>query len=92
MTQQKTKSPQTPPKKSGPLKTVLWDFPWILIGLLLASLFFSLVIEYFGIAFFWPEQGERHSQQVMITESGWLSKEFTRSLLYQSPLLRSISG
>ncbi|MGV8003732.1 TIGR03747 family integrating conjugative element membrane protein [Photorhabdus temperata subsp. temperata] len=85
MAQAKTESPQTPPKKSGLLKTVLWDFPWMLIGLLLASLFFSLVIEYFGIAFFWPEQGERHSQQVMITESGWLSKEFTRSLLLSEP-------
>ncbi|NRN30706.1 TIGR03747 family integrating conjugative element membrane protein [Photorhabdus heterorhabditis] len=85
MAQGKTESPQTPPKKSGPLKTVLWDFPWMLIGLLLASLFFSLVIEYFGIAFFWPEQGERHSQQVMIMESGWLSKEFTRSLLLSEP-------
>ncbi|MQL50314.1 TIGR03747 family integrating conjugative element membrane protein [Photorhabdus khanii] len=85
MAQAKTELPQTPPKKSGPLKTVLWDFPWMLIGLLLASLLFSLVIEYFGIAFFWPEQGETHSQQVMITESGWLSKEFTRSLLLSEP-------
>ncbi len=70
MTQQKAKSPQMPPKKSGPSKTALWDLPWMLIGFLLVSLFFSLVVEYLGIAFFWPEQGERHSQQVMITESG----------------------
>ncbi|OWO79750.1 integrating conjugative element membrane protein [Photorhabdus luminescens] len=88
MTQQNTKSPQMPPKKSGPLKTVLWDMPWMLISFLLVSLFFSLIVEYLGIAFFWPEQGERHSQQVMITESGWLSKEFTRSLLLSEPAIK----
>lgn len=30
-----------------------------------ASLFFSLVMECIGIAFFWPEQGAAHSQQMM---------------------------
>ncbi|HFO6221698.1 TPA: TIGR03747 family integrating conjugative element membrane protein, partial [Escherichia coli] len=40
---------------------------------------------YIGIAFFWPEQGAAHSEAVMKTELGWLSSEFTRSLLLSTP-------
>jgi len=46
---------------------------------------FNLVMEYVDIAFFWPEQGAAHSQQVMQIESGYLSTEFTRSLLLSQP-------
>lgn len=41
------------PKEHGFLFNLLWEWPWKLIGMLLASLFFSLVMEYIGIAFFW---------------------------------------
>lgn len=71
------------PKEHGFLFNVLWG--WKLIGMLLASLFFSLVMEYIGIAFFWPDQGAAHSQQVMQIESGYLSTEFTRSLMLSQP-------
>jgi integrating conjugative element membrane protein (TIGR03747 family) len=47
----------------------------------------SLLVEYVGIAFFWPEQGAKHSEAVMNTELGWLSSEFTRSLLLSTPSL-----
>ena len=73
------------PKEHGFLFNLLWGWPWKLIGMLLASLFFSLIMEYIGIAFFWPEQGAAHSQQVMQIESGYLSTEFTRSLLLSQP-------
>ena len=52
-----------------------------LVGMLLVSLIFSLIVEYVGIAFFWPEEGALHSKAVMETESRYFSEEFTRSLL-----------
>lgn len=56
-----------------------------LVGVVLSSLLLSLLIEYIGIAFFWPEAGAAHSEAVMNTELGWLSTEFTRSLLLSEP-------
>ncbi len=55
------------------------------VGVVLSSLLLSLLIEYIGIAFFWPEAGAAHSEAVMNTELGWLSTEFTRSLLLSEP-------
>ncbi|WP_127958577.1 TIGR03747 family integrating conjugative element membrane protein [Serratia microhaemolytica] len=77
--------PPQPEKKHGLLYNLLWAWPWALLGMLLASLLLSLVIEYIGIAFFWPELGSKHSETVMSTELGWLSREFTRSLLLSDP-------
>ena len=75
-----------PPKPHGLLMTVLWDMPWRIVGMLLVSLLFSLIVEYIGIAFFWPEQGAEHSRAVMVTESGYFSEGFTRSLLLSAPV------
>ncbi|MBD1225989.1 TIGR03747 family integrating conjugative element membrane protein [Xenorhabdus griffiniae] len=74
-----------PVKEPGVFAKVLWHFPLNLIGMLLASLLFSCIIEWIGIAFFWSEQGAEHSRQVMLTEGGYLSSEFTRSLFMSSP-------
>ncbi|MGP1065276.1 TIGR03747 family integrating conjugative element membrane protein [Serratia sp. CY56810] len=73
------------PRKHGLLYNLLWGWPWMLIGMFFASLFVSLVIEYVGMAFFWPELGASHSEAVMNTELGYLSSEFTRSLLLSEP-------
>lgn len=58
-----------------------------LVGMLLVSLIFSLIVEYVGIAFFWPEEGALHSKAVMETESRYFSEEFTRSLLLSDPVV-----
>lgn len=71
----------SPPRQHGLLWNLLWGWPWMLVGILFSSLLLSLLVEYIGIAFFWPEQGAAHSEAVMKTELGWLSSEFTRSLL-----------
>ncbi|HAN6049449.1 TPA: TIGR03747 family integrating conjugative element membrane protein [Escherichia coli] len=55
------------------------------MGLILSSLLLSLLIEYAGMTFFWSEEGAAHSRAVMNTELGWLSTEFTRSLLLSAP-------
>ena len=87
MSQAVNNQPQQPAqsRKHGLLYNVLWGWPWTLIGMFFASLFVSLVIEYVGMAFFWSELGASHSKTVMDTELGYLSSEFTRSLLLSEP-------
>src|SRR5690606_13066064 len=63
----------------------LFSLPGKVIGLLLVSLLCSLLIEYAGMLWFWPEQGWRHSQDMLHAELGWLSEQFQRSLLLQNP-------
>ncbi|HFO4497254.1 TPA: TIGR03747 family integrating conjugative element membrane protein [Escherichia coli] len=74
-----------PPRRHGLLYNLLWGWPWALAGMVLSSLLLSLLVEYVGITFFWPGQGAGHSEAVMNTELGWLSSEFTRSLLLSTP-------
>ncbi|CDG22260.1 conserved hypothetical protein [Xenorhabdus poinarii G6] len=74
-----------PPRKHGLLYRVLWEWPWQLIGFMAMSWLFSLLLEYLGMAFFWPEQGATHSQNMMKAELNYLSSEFTRSLLLSEP-------
>ncbi|SFU54769.1 TIGR03747 family integrating conjugative element membrane protein [Xenorhabdus koppenhoeferi] len=76
-----SRQPSQPPRKHGLLYRLLWEWPWQLIGFMVMSWLFSLLLEYLGMAFFWPEQGATHSQNMMKTELQFLSTEFTRSLL-----------
>ncbi|WP_426576179.1 TIGR03747 family integrating conjugative element membrane protein [Xenorhabdus stockiae] len=74
-----------PPRKHGLLYRVLWEWPWQLIGFIVMSWLFSLLLEYLGMTFFWPDEGAAHSQTMMKTELQFLSTEFTRSLLLSEP-------
>lgn len=56
-----------------------------LFGLLFASLIFSIVLEFVGMLWFWPEQGWHHSHAMWLSELGWLSNHFKNSLLVQEP-------
>ncbi|APO83327.1 TIGR03747 family integrating conjugative element membrane protein [Pseudomonas sp. GD03817] len=56
-----------------------------LLGLLFAALVFSIVLEFAGMLWFWPEQGWHHSHAMWQTELGWLSSHFKSSLLVQEP-------
>ncbi len=56
-----------------------------IIGLLIASLLFSILIEFAGLLLFWGDQGWRHSQAMLSSELGWLSEHFTSSLILQQP-------
>ncbi|HEN3613543.1 TIGR03747 family integrating conjugative element membrane protein [Yersinia bercovieri] len=75
-----------PPKQPGLFITLFWLLPWKIIGILLASLLVSLLIEYAGMTFIWVGEGAEHSRQVMLTESGYLSAGFTRSLMLSEPV------
>ena len=55
------------------------------IGLLIASLLFSILIEFAGLLMFWGDQGWRHSQAMLANELGWLSEHFKYSLILQQP-------
>lgn len=56
-----------------------------IIGLLIASLLFSILIEFAGLLLFWSDQGWRHSQAMLTNELGWLSEHFKSSLIIQQP-------
>ena len=56
-----------------------------IIGLLVASLLFSILIEFAGLLLFWSDQGWRHSQAMLSSELGWLSEHFKASLIIQQP-------
>ena len=55
------------------------------IGLLIASLLFSILIEFAGLLLFWSDQGWRHSQAMLNSELGWLSEHFKASLILRQP-------
>jgi len=56
-----------------------------IIGLLIVSLLFSILIEWAGLLLFWGEQGWRHSEVMLTNELGWLSEHFKYSLILQQP-------
>jgi integrating conjugative element membrane protein (TIGR03747 family) len=59
--------------------------PFRLLGVLIGSLLFSIVVECVGMHLFWKDQGWRHSQQMLQYELGHLSNHFTRSVVVQEP-------
>ncbi|MCC8382063.1 TIGR03747 family integrating conjugative element membrane protein [Xenorhabdus sp. PB30.3] len=80
-----SRQPAQPPRRHGLLYRALWEWPWQLIGFIVMSWLFSLLLEYLGMIFFWPDEGAAHSQTMMKTELQFLSTEFTRSLLLSEP-------
>jgi integrating conjugative element membrane protein (TIGR03747 family) len=54
------------------------------IGLLVA-LMFSIVLEWVGLVFWWPQQGAEHSRNMLIAEIGYLNADFRQSLMSANP-------
>ena len=52
---------------------------------LLVSLLFSIVVECLGIAFWWPEAGLEHSQQMLSQEIEYLDRDFRQSIVSADP-------
>lgn len=52
--------------------------------LLVIALVFSIIIEWVGITFFWPDQGADHSARMLVTELGFLSRDFSEGLMNSS--------
>lgn len=52
---------------------------------LLAALLFSLVAEWVGMTWIWPDEGIQHSRQMLEREIGYLNADFRQSLLTSDP-------
>lgn len=52
--------------------------------LLVVALVFSIVIEWIGILFFWPDLGAAHSARMLVTELEFLNRDFTEGVLNSS--------
>ena len=82
--------PPTVPPRRG--LAALLSLPGKILGLLLVSLLGSLLLEYAGMLWFWPEQGWRHSQAMLQAELGWLDGPFRQSLLLQDPAASTLAA
>jgi len=82
-----TSAPNTPPQPIQHPGLIVSGIALVLriIGLLIASLLFSILIEFAGLLLFWSDQGWRHSQAMLNSELGWLSEHFKASLILQQP-------
>jgi integrating conjugative element membrane protein (TIGR03747 family) len=67
------------------LITGVITLPFRFVGVLLGSLFLSIVIECVGMHLFWGDQGWRHAQGMLDYELTQLSQHFTRSAVVQEP-------
>ena len=56
-----------------------------LVSVLLLALFFSIIAEWIGMAFFWPEEGSQHSQDMLHAEINFLNDDFKKSIITSSP-------
>lgn len=79
-----TSHPAHPTEKPGLIGRTL-SFISQAVGLLIISLLCSIVMEWIGIAYFWPEQGWRHAEQMLAAELEFLSENFRQSLLIEQP-------
>lgn len=58
----------------------------LVFGLLLLSLFISILLEWSGMTFgWWEEQGPAHSRNMLIEEVSYLQEDFRRELFGGSP-------
>lgn len=82
-----TSTQNTPPQPIQRPGLIVWTISLVLriIGLLIASLLFSILVEFAGLLLFWGDQGWRHSQTMLTNELGWLSEHFKSSLIIQQP-------
>ncbi len=56
-----------------------------LIGWLLLSLLLSIILEWIGLVWWWPDQGAQHSLDMYAAEIEHLSGDYTKSLVTDDP-------
>ena len=61
------------------------SLPFRFIGVMLLSLFLSVIFEWTGLYFFWGDQGWHHARDMMFLELDWISEDFTNSLILEEP-------
>lgn len=65
---------------SRALTTLAQGLKWLLL-----SLVFSVLVEWLGMMFWWPEEGLNHSRDMLAAEIGFLQADFGRSLISENP-------
>ena len=58
---------------------------------LVFALLFSIVVEWVGMLFWWPEQGVQHSQNMLAQELTYLNSDFRYSIVSSNPAAYSQS-
>lgn len=84
MTTSAQNTPPQPVQRPGVIVSAI-GLIFRIIGLLIASLLFSILIEFAGLLLLWGDQGWRHSQAMLTSELSWLSEHFKSSLILQQP-------
>ena len=62
------------------LTMVAKGMQWLLLALL-----FSILSEWVGMVFWWPDKGLQHSRSMLEAEIGYLDSDFRRSVVTSSP-------
>jgi integrating conjugative element membrane protein (TIGR03747 family) len=65
---------------SSALTNIAQGIKWLVL-----SLVFSILIEWTGMALWWPEEGLNHSRDMLAAEIGYLQADFGRSLVSSDP-------
>jgi len=61
------------------------SLPFAFIGIMLGSLLISILMEWIGLYFYWPEQGWHHAQNMLNNELKWLADGYSQSLILDQP-------
>ena len=65
---------------SKTLTTLAQGVQWLLLALL-----FSILIEWAGMLWWWPEEGLQHSRSMLQAEIGYLDSDFRKSVVASNP-------
>ncbi|MEQ9563865.1 MAG: TIGR03747 family integrating conjugative element membrane protein [Woeseiaceae bacterium] len=66
---------------AGTLGRIAKTLRWLLLSLLV-----SVLIEWIGMVFWWPEAGLQHSQRMLEREMDYLNRDFRRSVVSSDPV------
>lgn len=61
------------------------------IGWLLLSLLFSIILEWIGLVWWWPDEGAQHSLDMYAAEIAHLSGDYQRSLVTDDPAAYAVA-
>ena len=84
MAQQAVNQTSQHPAQKGIISGTLSLITKILFALLMA-LFFSIVVEWIGMTFFWDEPGSEHAKKMLEVEIEYLNDDFRKSIVTSSP-------
>lgn len=87
MAQEQVQYAPPPPRQEPGLLAKTLGLPFRISTGLLVTLIFSIIIEWIGMAFFWPEEGARHAKDMMVAELNFLGLDFKDGLFKPGPLI-----